>query len=689
MSDEIFGEFAAETREYLNQLDQDLIQLESGDRALEILDRMFRLLHTIKGGAASLGLLQMESVSHGAESVLELIRERGMIPSAAVIKDLFQAADVLRRHAALVERDESDAALDASDLAQRLQQHAEQAEAAPAATPATARAEEPAKTPAEDAGDPSTDRSIRIDVSLVDDLMDQVGELVLARNRLVQRASTSADSGLIAEIQGINQAALQLQASVTRARMQPAGRLWSRLPRLVRDTAAAESKQVELELEGEEVELDRSIMEAIRDPLAHLIRNAISHGIETPERRIAAGKPAAGRLRVSARHHDGRVLIEVRDDGAGIDVRRVVQTAVAARRISEDRAARLSDADALKLIFLPGLSTADSVTKVSGRGVGMDVVRANIERVGGNIRIDSRPGAGALFTLSIPLTLTIIPALIVVAAGDRYVIPQTSIQEILRLEHVNLFNQDSPVLRLRGRMLPLASLNRALGLESAGPAGRTVVVLQTGDGRFGLIVDGVEGAEAVVVKPLNSRVGALKLYSGATILGSGEVALILNAAGVAESVRLVWQEEPAAEPAPAPGPPVERVLLVQDSAGNRVALGVDHVTRIERFAADAIERAGGGHVVQYRGSIVPIAILPGDSDPVVAPGGTFLAVVCQVRESHLALAVHRVLDVADAPLDDSQQPLRPGFTRTAVVEGKVTEFVALEEAPLWKQEPRP
>lgn len=338
----------------------------------------------------------------------------------------------------------------------------------PAVLPST---ESDGKAPTEEADS----RSVRIDVSLVDDLMDQVGELVLARNRLLQWAANSTDAGLISQIQGLNHAALQLQASVTRARMQPASRLWSRLPRLVRDTAAAELKQVELELGGEEVELDRSLLEAIRDPLAHLVRNAISHGIEPTSERLERGKPAAGKLNVSARHHDGRVLIEVRDDGAGIDVRRVIQSAVAAGRIAEDRAQRLSEAEALKLIFLPGLSTADSVTKVSGRGVGMDVVRANVERVGGDIRIDNRPGAGASFTLSIPLTLTIVPTLIVAAAGDKYAIPQTSIQEVLRLEQdVNLFSAKSPAMRLRGRMLPLVSLNRALGIASDAPrAGRT------------------------------------------------------------------------------------------------------------------------------------------------------------------------------------------------------------------------
>jgi two-component system, chemotaxis family, sensor kinase CheA len=316
-----------------------------------------------------------------------------------------------------------------------------------------------------------------------------------------------------------------------------------------------------------------------------------------------------------------------------------------------------------------------------------------VERVGGDIRIDNRPGAGASFTLSIPLTLTIVPTLIVAAAGDKsgntdkYAIPQTSIQEVLRLEQdVNLFSAASPALRLRGKMLPLVSLNRALGLvDDDAPRAGTVVVLQSGEGRFGLIVDAVHDAEAVVVKPLNSRLRSLKLYAGATILGDGEVALILDAAGVARQAGLSFSEEPEAEPVAAPGPPVERVLLVSDAAGNRVAVGVDHVTRIERFPWEAVERAGGKHVVQYRGSIVPIAILPGDSGPVASQRDGFLAVVCRVHEASLALAVHGVLDVADAPLEGSQQPLRAGFTRTAVVDGKVAEFVALDQLPFWMQ----
>ena len=376
--------------------------------------------------------------------------------------------------------------------------------------------------------------------------MTLVGELVLARNQIVQYSGTLEDPAFLGTAQRLNLLTTELQAGVMKTRMQPIGTIWSKLPRIVRDMAVACGKKVRIDMDGQETELDKTIIEAIRDPLIHMVRNAVDHGIEPPDRRAALGKPAEGRLRLHAFHEGGKVIIEIADDGAGIDGGRVREKAVRVGLIAAEQAARLSDRELVGLVFLPGFSTTERVTHFSGRGVGMDVVRTNVEKIGGTVDLESHPGRGTTVKMKIPLTLAIIPALTVTTGGDRYAIPQVNLLELVRLEGERADRGierigDAPVYRLRGDLLPLVYLDRELQVETARPAGGDVyiVVLQADDRQFGLVVDDIHDTEEIVVKPLQKQLKGIPVLSGATIMGDGRVALILDVLGLAQRANVV------------------------------------------------------------------------------------------------------------------------------------------------------
>ena len=387
------------------------------------------------------------------------------------------------------------------------------------------------------------DANIRVGVGLLDKLMDLVGELVLTRNQILQFNTEREDAALNATSQRLNLITSELQEGVMKTRMQPIGMVWNKLPRVVRDMAVSLGKQIRLEMDGADTELDRTIIEAIKDPLVHLVRNSCDHGIEPPEIRVQAGKPAQGRLSLRAYHEGGQVNIEIGDDGAGIDVARVKQKAIEKGLLRSEQVEKLSDREVLNLIFLPGFSTAQIVTNVSGRGVGMDVVKSNIEKIGGVVDVFSRPGEGTTVKLKIPLTLAIIPGLVITSGGERFVIPQVSLLELVRLEgdssekrieHVH----GTPVYRRRGSLLPVAYLNEVLGLKSAERAEAvSMVVLQAEDRQFGLVVDGINDTQEIVVKPLGKQLKGITVYAGATIMGDGRVALILDVLGIGQSCR--------------------------------------------------------------------------------------------------------------------------------------------------------
>jgi two-component system chemotaxis sensor kinase CheA len=443
--------------------------------------------------------------------------------------------------------------------------------------------------------------------------------LVLTRNQILQFNIEREDPALNATSQRLNLITSELQEGVMKTRMQPIGVVWNKLPRVVRDMATTLGKQIRLQMDGAETELDRTIIEAIKDPLMHLVRNSCDHGIELPEVRLRAGKSPQGTLTLRAYHEGGQVNIEIGDDGAGIDVARVKQKALENGLLRPEQAEKLSDREALGLIFQPGFSTAQTVTNFSGRGVGMDVVKSHIEKIGGVVDIFSRLGEGATVKIRIPLTLAIIPGLVITSGCERFVIPQISLLELIRLEsdasgkHIE-YVHGTPVYRRRGSLLPIAYLNQVLGLKSAAhEEAVSMVVLQAEDRQFGLVVDGINDTQEIVVKPLGKQLKGLTLYAGATIMGDGRVALILDVLGIGqrsgvlaeslEQARGAGQQKTQADASK------QRLLLFRAGSFARLAVPLSLVARLEEFPRSAVEHASGGQVVQYRDRILPLVSL--------------------------------------------------------------------------------
>jgi two-component system chemotaxis sensor kinase CheA len=485
----------------------------------------------------------------------------------------------------------------------------------------------------------ASETTIRLDVGLLDHLMNLVGELVLARNQILQCANTTEESNLLAASQRLDLITTELQGGVMKTRMQPIGNIWGKLPRTVRDLALDCGKQVRVEMEGKETELDKTLVEAIKDPLTHLVRNSVDHGIERPEVRQAAGKNPEGLLSLRAFHEGGQVNIEIADDGAGLDQERIRNKAIEKGLVTADQAGRMNDREIVNLILMPGFSTAEKLTKVSGRGVGMDVVKTHIERIGGTVDVQSKPGKGVLVRMKIPLTLAIIPALIVTSAGEPYAIPQVSLLELVGLDG-GLSSKaietihGSPVYRLRGRILPLVHLKSALHLNdantkdssqtasprSSGPnadvtaaeANRINIVVLEADGRqFGLVVDEINDTEEIVVKPLSKHLKDISVYAGATIMGDGKVALILDVLGLAQCSSVLAeghaqdnaQEIDAAQKTDSGK---QKLVLFAGAAGARMAVPLELLARLENIPGAQVERSGNRWVTQYRGQILPL-----------------------------------------------------------------------------------
>jgi two-component system chemotaxis sensor kinase CheA len=564
-------EFLVECHENLDSMDQELLCLEQSPNSPHIVRILFRVMHTIKMGAGFLALQRLEQLAGSAECLLAHVRDGGRPISSDAVSAMMVTVDKCRELVSAVTANETDANIDVTAVCERLKQcqvniptattatQFEKVNAKPeqpaitatATAPADSRPKAPPSANESSAADKpasnSADTTIRVDVGLLDKLMTRVGELVLARNQIVQFTGRLEDAGFISTAQRLNLITTELQESVMKTRMQPIGNVWAKFPRVVRDLAGQLGKEVRIEMEGKETELDKTIVEAIKDPLTHLIRNSVDHGIESPAVRQAAGKAAEGRLLLRAYHEGGQVNIEISDDGAGLNLDRIRKKSIERGLVTPDQAARMTDRELSQMIFAAGFSTAEQVTSVSGRGVGMDVVKTNIERIGGVIDLNSIPGQGTTVQIKIPLTLAIIPALIVTCEGDRYAIPQISLLELVRLEGDDAqksieFMHGAPVYRLRGKLLPLVYLSERLGLSSnssvrqrhtAADAAVNIVVLRADDRQFGLIVDKVNDTEEIVVKPLGKQIKRIGEYAGATIMGDGGVALILDVKGLA------------------------------------------------------------------------------------------------------------------------------------------------------------
>jgi len=704
--DDIIQEFLVESAEGLDRLDRSLVALEQRPGDGELLADIFRCIHTIKGTSGFFGFGRLESVTHAGENLLSDLRDGKLSLTPEITSALLQLVDAVRAILAVVESAGTDGDDDFPDLVRLLAALREAAPVSPPAAPGNRRpaarrkrhratgaapAEAPAPVPAPEparAGPP--DSSIRVEVALLDKLMTLVGELVLARNQILQFATTRDDPALTATTQRLNLITTELQEGVMKTRMQPIGNVWSRLPRVVRDLALACGKQVRLVLDGAETELDKTIIEAIRDPLTHIVRNSVDHGIELPADRVAAGKPAEGRLSLRACHEGGLVYIEIADDGAGVDVARVKAKAIQRGLITAAQAAVMAEAELAQLVFAPGFSTAEQVSNISGRGVGMDVVRTNVEKIGGTVELHSEAGRGTRLRVKIPLTLAIVPALTVTTAGERFAIPQVSVLELVRLDPDTAGGaieriHGAPVYRLRGRLLPLVELAQVLGLPPAVRPGHAaaahILVLQADEQVFGLVVDEIHDTQEIVVKPLGRLLQGIGVFAGATILGDGRVALILDVPGLARQGGVVAGQRQRAV-GHGPGLQAETaaghqaLLLFRAGGDRRMAIPLSRVARLEEFAGASVEHAGGHPVVQYRGGLLPL-VRVAQEVAVTGTGqeGGSLRVVVYSHQGHdVGLVVEDILDVVEeAPVVYARAGDTAGTT--AVIQDRVTELL--------------
>ncbi len=538
-----------------------------------------------------------------------------------------------------------------------------------------------------------SDSSIRVDVSILDKLMNLVGELVLARNQILQVAGREQDSAFTATSQHLNLITSELQENVMQTRMQPIGNIWNKFPRVVRDLSTAMNKMVRLEMEGKDTELDKTLIEAIKDPLTHIVRNSVDHGIETPEVRKARGKPEEGILKLRAYHEGGQVIIDIADDGGGIDPEQIKKKAVEKSLITQDQASRMGDREAVNLIFHAGLSTATKVTNVSGRGVGMDVVKTNIEKIGGTVDIQSQLGEGTTLKVKIPLTLAIIPALIVNCADNRYAIPQVNLLELLRLDAESEVKvetvQGTPVYRLRGNLLPLVYLNKELEInDDQDNSLVNIVVLQADERQFGLVVDSIRDTEEIVVKPLGKQLKGITAYAGSTIMGDGKVALILDVLGLAQKARVVTEladertlaDREKEEAMKDQEGDRQALLVIGLGEAGRIAVPLETVARLEEIKKEDVEVSGNQEVVQYRGEIMPLISLARFFDPAAVRDDvdTLQVVVFSHQGQSVGMVVDRIIDIVEELVTVKSDAHRRGIVGKAVVSDRVTDMLDVE-----------
>jgi two-component system, chemotaxis family, sensor kinase CheA len=784
--DEIMQEFVTEALEHLGDVQNQLLTIEKqgADSDRELVDTVFRAMHTIKGAAGMLGLETINRLSHHLEDVLNRIRSGDLIPTSEVVDALLQGADVLQ---GLVSEIEESAEVDITEPLRRLTEILESEapagdapksaasadpecepplEDAPEATasegpgddaasqgesetpgdaspePEEKMAADPPVTPVKSGGTPSprpegsdapAETSLRVNVMLIEQLMRLAGELVLSRNQLLQAVSSMDTQALQKTSQHVDLITSELQGVIMCTRLQPIGKVFGKFPRVVRDLSKGLGKKVNLDLQGSEVELDKTIIEAIGDPLTHLIRNSLDHGVEVPEERLAKGKPEVGCVRLNAYHEAGQVCIQIMDDGAGIDPERLKQKAIEKGMFTQERIDEMSVREILNLIFHPGFSTAQRVTDVSGRGVGMDVVKTNLTRIGGVIDLQSEVDRGTTVTVKLPLTLAIIPSLIVRAGKDRFAIPQVNVSELVRIRAEDVSTRiervhGSEVLRLRGSLLPLVRLRRLLwddphyydpvaqeskpdrrrrdadrrnGVpvpkeiadQRTGETDRrhsvvsalNVIVVTAGSLQFGLIVDSLSDSEEIVVKPLGSHLKSCACFAGSTIMGDGQVALILDVAGVARKADLMTAGENLEKAEDEARDDSERekitILLFNNAESETFAVPLGLVSRIERIGENEAEVVNDRRVLQYRGKSVPLLSLEKhiSAEP-RAEGGHYFVIVFEIRGRELGLISSKILDVRDVVAQFDAATFRErGVSGSLILDGVTVRLIEIFE----------
>ena len=726
-------DFLIESFDHLEQIEAYLVALESSPGSQDVLNAIYRVFHSLKGSSDFLGFQRTAAVAHASEGIMSELRAGRLVYNTPVANCMFQVLDHLRKQISKIEQLHGEGIDDAEPVLACIQdvlrgtEHGSRVVAkpdsnrtpAPQAIPATlpqvldkpknardsegvaARSSSPKATAAkpspasnsENAAPSASESTIRVDVSLLDKLMTRVGELVLARNQILQFAGKLADNDLISATQRLNLITTELQEGVMKTRMQPIGNIWSKLPRLVRDLAETCGKRVRIEMQGKDTELDKTIIEAIKDPLTHLVRNTVDHGIERPEARLECGKPEEGCLYLQAYHEGGQVNIEISDDGAGLNLAKIRTKAVEKGLISSDQASKLSDHDTAQLIFLPGFSTADKVSNVSGRGVGMDVVKTNIEKIGGTIDLKSTEGLGTSIKIKIPLTLAIIPALIITNNGNRFAIPQVNLSELVRVDTTTSETQvewihGTPVYRLRGQLLPLVFLHQILGKPAVGQSvseSVNIVVLRVDGRQFGLVVDRINDTEEIVVKPMGKLLKHIPVFAGATIMGDGKVALILDVLGLASKSTIVSKDanrtgyHSSTNAANAKLTPTRQMVLCS-SENRRLALPISQVARLEKIPVKEIEHTDNREVVQYRNSILPLIRLCeslGIRDSTPSSDGLMDVIIYEENSRTYGLVVHRIVDIVDTTIEELQPCNHKALLGSTVIHGHVTEVVNL------------
>ena len=750
--DDLLREFLTETNESLDVVDVELVKFEQEPNNAQILDNIFRLVHTIKGTCGFLGLPRLEALAHAAETLMGKFRDGVPVTQDAVslilqtidrIKEVLteleanngeepegQDGDLigeLERMAIEGPSASAPVAVAAEPVVEAPAPNAEQSlerelrpgevsldelerafqetevdptEIAVVEEPAkdepVAQVAEPKFDPMDTTDKPEGDKksissqSIRVNVETLEHLMTMVSELVLTRNQLLEIVRRHEDSEFKVPLQRLSNVTAELQEGVMKTRMQPIGNAWQKLPRIVRDLAQELGKEIELEMVGADTELDRQVLDLIKDPLTHMVRNSADHGLEMPADRKAVGKSMKGRIRLSAYHEGGHIIIEIADDGKGLDREKIKTKAIENGVATEAEIDKMTDQQINKFIFAAGFSTATRVTNVSGRGVGMDVVRNNIELIGGTVDLKSETGKGTTFTIKIPLTLAIVSALIVESAGDRFAIPQLSVVELVRVqsnsEHQIERIKDTPVLRLRDKLLPLMHMSRLLDLDPLNGEVKEIneddgfiVVMQVGNQTFGIVVDAVFHTEEIVVKPMSTMLRQITMFSGNTILGDGGVIMILDPNGVAHAIgshvtsAVNVQSDTDHQSDDASLDRSVSLLLFRAGSEEPKAVPLSLVTRLEEFKIDQIEHSNGRDLVQYRGALMPLVYINGVHGH--REDGTQPMLVFSDTERSMGLVVDEIVDIVEDTLNIEVRSDIPGVLGSAVIKGKATEIV--------------
>ncbi len=735
--DELLDDFITESNEHLEDVENQLLSIEAAGANIDVdvVNMVFRAIHSIKGAAGFLGLVKISDLSHALENVLNLMRNRELTPTSQIVDALLKGADTLKQLLANVgSSNEADVSrhvevLDAiaegrsapnepvasevvapvSPVESATIEEVPEAIVAPT-TPAEVVQEvvvpETEATPTEATSAPADSgtqgaSNVRVSVNVLDHLMNLAGELVLSRNQLLQAVSNDSEVALEAVASGLDQITSELQEAIMQTRLQPIGNTFNRFPRVIRDLSSKLGKQCELNIEGRDVEVDKTILEAISDPLTHLIRNSIDHDIESPEERVKAGKDAIGTVELRAYHRAGKVCLDIQDDGGGIDANKLKQKAVSKGFLSSEDAEQMGEREAVRLIFHPGFSMAEQLSDVSGRGVGMDVVRTNIEKLGGTVEVDSAVGVGTTIRITLPLTLAIIPSLIVQCSDSRFAIPQVNIAELVRIRPSELEERvgrvkNAEVLRLRGSLLPLVRLNDALnlvpyGTQEDGPkedsetkrSALNVIVVESGRFRYGIVVDGLHDSEEIVVKPLGRHLKQSICLAGATILGDGHVALIIDVAGISAQVELREDADSSlkqAEEELSDKGERQTVLLFRNNEHEQFGVPMSIVSRLERLRFEQIDTVGGQQVLQYRGGTLSLLSLEDIISVEPRPDiDRMYVIVFDVRGKEVGIIAPHLADIRDIPMNDvdSMTFNEPGVVGSLVVGEHTTRLLDL------------